>query len=116
MLSPVVAWDLMVRDLRKQQSFYSQVFDWEITGQPGQNWVMVQTGMAEGTITQGTPPSSDLVLAIQVDDVAAMVDKAIRLGARVVYPPGATPDGGMIAMIRDPEGNLVWLSKALAQA
>lgn len=113
MPSSVVAWDLMVRDLKRQHTFYSQVFDWEIAFQPGQNFAMVQTGMAEGTITQATPPSSDLVLSVQVDDVPAMVDKAIRLGARVVYPPGATPDGGMIAMIRDPEGNLVWLSKAL---
>lgn len=108
---PVVAWDLMVRDLRVQQNFYSQVFDWELTAPPGQRWVLVQTGMAEGTLSQATPPTSDLVLTVKVEDVAATVDKAIRLGARVVYPPGTMPDGSIVAMIRDPEGNLVSLSK-----
>lgn len=111
MACPVVGWELLVKDLRKQHGFFSQLFDWEMKAQPGQNWVGVSTGVGEGTITQAAPPSSDLALTIQVDDVAATVDKAIRLGARVVYPPGSSPEGGMIALIRDPEGNLLWLSK-----
>lgn len=111
MPSPVVFWELLVKDLRKQYSFFSGLFDWDYKANPGQHWVCVSTGDAEGTITQATPPASDLTLHVQVDDVAATVDKAIRLGARVVYPPEATAEGGMMALIRDPEGNLLWLLK-----
>ncbi len=111
MPSPVVFWELMCRDLKKQQAFFSQVFDWEIGSQSGPTWVSVSTGMCDGTITQVSPPASDLTLHIQVDDVAATVDKAIRLGARVVYPPGQSADGGTIALIRDPEGNLLYVWK-----
>ncbi len=51
------------------------------------------------------------MLTVQVEDVAATVDKAIRLGARVVNPPAPYPDGSMASLIRDPEGNLLWVSK-----
>ena len=116
MSSPVVYWELMCRDLKKQQMFFSQVFDWDIGQQSGPSWVSVSTGMCEGTITQVSPPASELTLVIQVDDVAATVDKAIRLGARVVYPPGQSADGGVISLIRDPEGNLLWVSRPGAGA
>jgi predicted enzyme related to lactoylglutathione lyase len=108
---PVIYWEVTVRDLRRQQSFYSQIFDWEISGRPGQAWFAVNTGMSVGTVVQGNPPANEVTLVVQVDDVPATVDKAIRLGARVVNPPASPPEGGMLALIRDPEGNLVWLSK-----
>ena len=108
---PVICWELLARDLRKQQDFFGRLFDWEISGKPGQNWASVASGMADGTITQATPPASDIVLTVQVEDVAATVDKAIRLGARVVNPPAPYPDGSMASLIRDPEGNLLWVSK-----
>ena len=107
---PVVAWELMVKDLPKQQGFYGQVFDWEITTpQPGQRWAAINTGGAEGTIAQYSPPQGDLALVVQVEDVAATVDKALRLGGRVVHPPDTLPDGGLVALLRDPEGNLFWV-------
>ena len=49
---PVICWELLARDLRKQQDFFGRLFDWEISGKPGQNWASVATGMADGTITQ----------------------------------------------------------------
>jgi uncharacterized protein len=110
---PVVFWDVAVKDLRRQQNFYSQIFDWEITGKPGQPWNGINTGTSVGVMTQSNPPSTEVSLTVQVDDVIATVDKAIRLGARVIHPPQVSPHGqGMVALIRDPEGNPIWLSKS----
>ncbi len=108
---PVVAWELMVKDLAKQYEFCRQVFDWEFATQPGQDWVAVNTGGGEGTITKYSPPQSDMTLVVQVEDVVAVVDKVLRLGGRVVHPPGTLPDGSVVALLRDPEGNLFWVAK-----
>ena len=45
-------------------------------------------------------------LFIAVDDVAASVEKAVGLGAKVLIPPTTLPEGDQMAVLHDPSS---WL-------
>ena len=59
------------------------------------------------------PPNSKpyVTVYIQVADVQASLDKAAKLGGRVVLPPTPIPGVGTNALFTDPEGNMVGLFK-----
>jgi lactoylglutathione lyase len=49
-------------------------------------------------------------LALQVDDLVAVHDRLIAVGARTVWDPRPSPEEGeAMAFIHDPEGNLIEL-------
>jgi predicted enzyme related to lactoylglutathione lyase len=69
---------------------------------------MVDTGTDRG-IAGGfwpAPPEAHgfVQLHVEVDDVAASIEKAAALGATTLIPPQALPDGGKMAVIKDPDG------------
>jgi predicted enzyme related to lactoylglutathione lyase len=43
-------------------------------------------------------------LFMQVDDCPAHVARALELGASVLIPPQALPDGDVMAILKDPAG------------
>src|ERR671914_820053 len=46
---------------------------------------------------------------VVVEDVAATVAKAERLGAKALLPPTTAPDGLVFAQLHDPSGNQIGL-------
>ncbi len=107
---PVVAWDLHARDPETIRSFYSQMFNWPISGGPIMT-VPAGIGGPEpgpgGVILQGEKPG--LSLYIQVRDMRASMEQAISLGGQVSSEPFDVPGGPTIVAIADPEGNRVVL-------
>jgi PhnB protein len=47
--------------------------------------------------------------ALYVDDIAGSFDRAVELGAEVISSPKSHRPGAIVALIRDPEGNIVEL-------
>lgn len=108
---PVVHWEITARDPARLESFYNKLFDWSATdGSPIHR--RIDTGSEVGikggiAPTDGTWPTGTLFY-VQVDDVAAYLDKAESLGGSTLVPP-VDVNGATIGIFRDPEGVVIGL-------
>ncbi len=107
---PVVHWEIQVRDIEKQRKFYSELFNWDITGHERAMGIPVQVGPPErlrGNLRLGDTPR--VVLYVQVLKIRESLDKAVLLGGKILREPFDRPSGQTLAIIEDPEGNPVTL-------
>ena len=111
---PVVHWEIAANDAAKIQSFYSSLFNWKVdTGGP-MNYGMVSTadsGVGGGIYKPTDPKTPRLTFYVQVDDLQAYQDKAVKLGGKALVPPTPIPGIGSFAMFADPEGTVIGLFK-----
>jgi predicted enzyme related to lactoylglutathione lyase len=108
MSNPVMRWQIITPTPDRLGEFYCKLFGWESTRDNMLNYQMIDTGSERG-IHGGIWPapleaSSFVQLFIQVDDCAAYVEQATALGATVLIPPQALPDGDVMAILKDPTG------------
>ena len=110
---PVVAFQIQAKDRDKQEAFYREMFDWDITAEPALPVSLIPPGKGPpekgifGVVLQNDRPA--VVVFIQVADLSASVAKAQQMGGQHVFGPLDVPNGPTIAQIEDPEGNLVGL-------
>ena len=110
---PVVHWEIVARDPVAQARFYRDLFTWDIGDGP---IMEVQPGIGgpepgpAGHIREGD--ASGVVLYVQVRELRATLDRAVRIGARITAEPFDLPNGPTIAFISDPEGNALGLVQA----
>jgi predicted enzyme related to lactoylglutathione lyase len=106
--------DLGTTDAPGAKAFYGGLFGWVFddlpTGEQGTYSVCRLDGRAvAGLYDQADTPAWGSY--ISVDDVERATGRARELGAEVVVEPFGTPDGGRVAMVRDPAGAMVSLSQ-----
>ena len=113
---PVVWFEVVGKDGPALQRFYGKLFNWQISDAgDGSGYGLVQG--AEKGIGGGVGPSPDggpghVTFYVEVDDPAAYLKRAERLGGAVVLPPTEIPQFHLtFAMFTDPEGHLIGLSK-----
>lgn len=116
--SPVTRWQLVTRNPDRLAAFYAALCGWEIAADNALGYRTVDTGSERG-IGGGiwpAPPAapSFAQLFVEVDDVAATVERAAALGARVIVPPQLLPDGDELAILHDPEGIAFGVYRAAA--
>ena len=108
MANGVVKWQILSKDAEKTARFYSSLFDWKTDTANMLGYREIKTGSdrgIDGGVWPAPPEAQDFVqLFIEVDDVDATIAKATRLGARVVVPKSALPDGDTMAILFDPAG------------
>lgn len=102
--------DLSTFDVEKAKTFYGNCLHWQTMGADGE----YQTSFAKRVPVAGLydmpQKFQDMGMPsfwmsyIQVEDVAATVENARALGAKVEVSPQASPMGGNLALIRDPAG------------
>ena len=111
MPNPVVHFEITGADGSALQSFYRDLFDWKIDANNQWQYGMVETG-GEGGINGGISGNQDggarVSVYAAVDDLQAYLDKAERLGAKVVMPVTDMGDFA-IALFTDPAGNVTGL-------
>lgn len=95
-------------DPERTSKFYSKLFSWQITAANALGYRVVETSSPKG-ITGGIWPAPQgattlVQLFVEVDDVATSLQQAVTLGANVVVPPSALPDGDTMAVALDPLG------------
>ena len=119
MASPAVAWfEVTGQDGAALQQFYGGLFDWTVTD-AGDGYGLVPA--AEHGIGGGIGQSQDgaggqVTFYVEVDDPAAYLQKAERLGGRTIMAPSEVPGYGLtFAFFSDPEGHVVGLSKGAVQ-
>ena len=111
--SPIVHFEILGPDATKLNSFYHDLFGWEIDANNEFNYGMVAVQDDQG-IAGGIGAAMDgkpvVTVYAQVPDLQAALDKAVSLGGKVVMEPA---DLGMIqlAQFTDPAGNLIGLVK-----
>ena len=108
MSNPVFEFQIISKDPDSTGRFYSDLFGWIVGTASTMGHRRIETGSREGIqggIWPAPPEASNFVqLFIAVDDVAAMVGKAEAIGAKLLIPPTALPEGGEIAIMHDPQG------------
>jgi uncharacterized protein len=119
--TPAVAWfEVTGKDGPALQRFYSELFGWKVNDAgDGSGYGLVDAG--EGGIAGGIGASQDggpgqVTFYVEVDDPAAFLANAKKLGGETVVPPTEIPGFGLtFAFFTDPEGHVVGLSKGAIQ-
>ena len=118
---PVVHFEVVAKDGAKAQSFYGELFDWEINADNPMNYGIVDReknlspkGQGIGGGVGGAPEGYDghLTFYIGVDDVEPFLAKAEELGGKRIMGPDEleTPAGKItLGQFSDLEGNTVGL-------
>ena len=100
-------------------AFYGELFGWGLQGLPGGGYTIVDTcggSGINGGIGKSRTGEPWSTFYVETDDLQATLDKANSLGGTTVMP--VTDFGGVvtIAMFNDPDGLLVGLVRAPAEA
>ena len=115
MAHPITHIEIMTRSLDKVQKFYKDLFDWDIKVNPNMGgYGMVDTGAKGVGFCIGTPMPGGmpmLTFYVDVDNCQTYMDKAVKLGGKVVVPPTVIPGMLTFALFADPEGNIVGVAK-----
>jgi predicted enzyme related to lactoylglutathione lyase len=118
---PSVVWfEVVGKDGATLRSFYSSLFGWQIADSgTGMDYGMVAA--TNGGIGGGIGKSQDggegfVTVYVEVDDPAAYLARAEKLGGKTVVPPTEIPSVNLtFALFTDPEGHLIGLSKGAVQ-
>ena len=114
MAAPVVHFEIMGKDGKTLQKFYSKLFAWKINADNPMNYGLVEK--AEGGIgggVGGVEPGQNgyVTFYVSVPDVKAALKKAESLGGKTVVPETEIPNMVTFGLFADPEGNHVGVVK-----
>jgi len=108
MSTPLVHLEITGQDGSKLQSFFSDLFGWQLNTDNQMNYGV---GMLDDSVGIGVGPSPEGAGAstfyIKVDSVEDSLAKAASLGGSRVMGPMDVPDGPTIGLFADPEGHMV---------
>jgi len=112
-------FDIPADDVARAKKFYQLLLGWTIEpatdffdkAQQRQN---ITTGKPEhGTMNRGglykRHMPGPIMNFVTVEDLAAVLAKVERLGGTIVMPKNVIKDVGLVAVIRDTEGNILGL-------
>ena len=120
----VVHFEIHARDLDRAQKFYGGLFGWRITDmgpqmgnyrlvstgedQPGAKWPGIDGGMVprRGAQPESGAPVNAFVCTITVPDLAGTMEAALAAGGSVALDKMTVPGVGLLAYLKDPEGNI----------
>lgn len=111
--APVVHFEIMGGEASELETFYRQLFGWKINGNNPIKYGIVETGGGPGGINGGIGPAKDgskrVSVYVRVEDLQTTLDRAQRLGGKIILPPTEVPGGPKLAMFADPAGNVTGL-------
>jgi uncharacterized protein len=113
---PVVHFEIIGTDGQKLQSYYSELFGWDIDADNEMKYGIVaregntnSDGVGIGGGVAGGPEgyTGHVTFYVQVPDVEAALAKAESLGGTRMMGPDEVMDGLVIGLFNDPEGHVV---------
>jgi predicted enzyme related to lactoylglutathione lyase len=117
---PVVHFEVIGKDGDKLQSYYAELFGWEIDSDNPMNYGIVQregntnadgAGIGGGIAAGPDGYEGHVTFYIEVPDVEASLAKAESLGGTRVMGPDNVMEGLELGQFTDPEGHLIGLVK-----
>lgn len=124
-MNPVSYFEIPVDDLDRAITFYGAVFGYaferaQVDGNDMAFFPYSDDGAgASGALAQGSsyvPGTSGVRIYFDVTDIQDTLNKAIAAGGTVLYPATAVGAFGVVAEIKDLEGNCIGLHAAAASA
>jgi uncharacterized protein len=115
---PVVHFEIIGKDAQKLQSYYSQLFGWEIDSNNPMNYGMVQRegntnaegiGIGGGVATGPEGYEGHVTFYVEVPSVEAALAKAESLGGSRMMGPEKVMEDMEIGLFNDPEGHVIGL-------
>ena len=110
--NPVVHFDISGPNPEELQTFYGQLFGWQINAIPGMNYALVDTLAGSGVnggIGLARQGPGLVTFYVMCDDLQATLDRAESLGGKTTQPVTTIPGAVTLAMFADPEGHEVGL-------
>lgn len=108
MPNPVVQWQIVANDAEGVANFYRDLFGWTVKSDNALGYRELTSGEARGADGGVWPAQFEgrnfVQLFIEVDDVDGAIARATSLGAGVIVPKSALPDGDVMAVLHDPAG------------
>lgn len=118
--NPVVHFEIYADDPDKLRQFYTDMFDWTIEPVPDMDYAYIKTidvdeqgmPMQAGGINGGLlkRPAEytgrGWMNYVSVDSIDAAIERAQKLGAKVMKGKMPVPGMGWFAMLTDPQGNM----------
>lgn len=113
---PVVHFEIVGKDGDRLQSYYSELFGWQIESDNPMGYGLVDRegntnsqGIGIGGGVAGAPEGYDghLTFYVEVPDVEASLAKAEEMGATRIMGPDEVLEGLVIGQFSDPEGHVV---------
>ena len=120
MANPVAWFEIVGKDGDSLRKFYGDLFDWPIESSDGDmDYGLVApqpSGIGGGIGRSSDGGAGHVTFYVEVDDPAAYLRKAEKLGGKVAVPPMEIPNYNLtFAFFSDPEGHLIGLSKGAVQ-
>jgi uncharacterized protein len=118
---PVVHFEIIGKDASALQSYYSELFGWEIDSSNPMGYGLVQRegnvnpdGVGIGGGVAGGPEGYEghVTFYVEVPDVEAALAKAESLGGSRVMGPEKVMDQVELGLFTDPEGHLIGVVKS----
>jgi uncharacterized protein len=114
MANPVVHFEVIGKDGKALQSYYSELFGWEIDASNPMSYgsVVAQGSGIGGGIAQG-PEGYDghVTFYVEVPDIEASLAKAESLGGTRIFGPDVVMEGLELGQFTDPEGHVIGLMR-----
>ena len=118
---PVVHFEVIGKDAGKLQSYYAELFGWQIDAENPMSYGIVPregntnpdgVGIGGGIGTGPEGYAGHVTFYVEVPDVEAALAKAESLGGTRMMGPETIMEGVELGQFADPEGHLVGLVKS----
>jgi predicted enzyme related to lactoylglutathione lyase len=113
MAQPVVYFEIVGGDGEEQQSFYRDLFGWDLAPVESTGGSYARVAGRDAGIEGGVgcfPGAPNYVTVyVQARDPAKALERAKELGGTILMEPREVRPGVTVAMFRDPAGNAVGL-------
>ena len=118
----VVHFEVIGKDGDRLKSFYGDLFEWKIDSDNPMDYGLIEregnTGSEGGGIGGGIAKGPDgyeghVTFYVEVDDIAASLEKAESLGGTKVFGPDVVMPGLELGQFRDPEGHVIGLMRSV---
>jgi predicted enzyme related to lactoylglutathione lyase len=115
---PVVHFEVIGKDGQKLQSYYSQLFGWEINADNPMSYGIIQRdgntsddgiGIGGGIAAAPEGAEGHVTFYVAVPDIEAALAKAESLGGSRIFGPEKVMDELEIGLFNDPEGHVIGL-------
>ncbi|MGD0829722.1 MAG: VOC family protein [Terracidiphilus sp.] len=107
--NPVVHFEILGRDKKLLEEFYTSIFNWKIEYlQPDYAIAKPGSGINGGIGAMGEA-REHVTFYVAVPDVPAALALIESKGGKTAFGPHLIPDGGIFAGFTDPEGHLIGL-------
>lgn len=109
--NPTMWFEVAGRDREALKDFYSRLFDWKLTDMEEMPYSTVDSGegIRGGIAAAPENRPGHVTFYVQVDDIAAALDRVEGLGGKRSMGPMQVPGGPQIALFTDPEGHEIGL-------